>query len=156
MTRSVNSSKHSENHELEVNPDPEPSSSDLSELLSSDSRERQKKPTKKKKRRKHQKDDSSDPSLSDDSDSFDDSHYRRKRHKDKKHRKKDPIRESFQLQMGFSFPFLRANNLRTSLLMTRTRSLLYVGLFLNLIANAVNNPCFLLGMPSKIGMPKEL
>ena len=41
--------------------------------------------------------------------------------------------------MGFSFPFLRANDLRTSLLITRTRSLLYVGLYLNLIANAVNN-----------------
>ena len=47
--------------------------------------------------------------------------------------------ESFQLQMGFSFPFLRANDLRTSLLIMKTRSLLYVGLFLNLIANAVNN-----------------
>ena len=47
--------------------------------------------------------------------------------------------ESFQLQMGFSFTFLRANNLRTYLLIIRTRSLLYVGLFLNLIANAVNN-----------------
>ena len=41
--------------------------------------------------------------------------------------------------MGFSFPFLRANDLRTSLLVMRTRSLSYVGLFLNLIANAVNN-----------------
>ena len=41
--------------------------------------------------------------------------------------------------MGFSFPFLRANNLRTSLLIMRTRSLSYVGLFLNLIANVVNN-----------------
>ena len=47
--------------------------------------------------------------------------------------------ESFQLQMGFSFPFLRANNLRTSLLIMRTRSLSYVGLFLNLIANVVSN-----------------
>ena len=47
--------------------------------------------------------------------------------------------ESFQLQMGFSFPFLRANDLRTSLLIMRTRSLSYVGLFLNLIANVVNN-----------------
>ena len=47
--------------------------------------------------------------------------------------------ELFQLQMVFSFPFLRANDLRTSLLIMRTRSLLYVGLFLNLIANAVNN-----------------
>ena len=47
--------------------------------------------------------------------------------------------ESLKLQMGFSFPFLRANNLRTHLLIMRTRSLLYVGLFLNLIANAVNN-----------------
>ena len=41
--------------------------------------------------------------------------------------------------MGLSFTFLRANNLRTSLLIIRTRSLLYVGLFLNLIANVVNN-----------------
>ena len=41
--------------------------------------------------------------------------------------------------MGFSFSFLRANDLRTSLLIMRTRILLYVGLFLNLIANAVNN-----------------
>ena len=49
------------------------------------------------------------------------------------------VMESLQLQMGFSFPFLRANNLRTSLLIMRTRSLSYVGLFLNLIANAVNN-----------------
>ena len=47
--------------------------------------------------------------------------------------------ESFQLQMGFSFPFLRANDLRTSLLIMRTRSLSYVGLYLNIITNAVNN-----------------
>ena len=31
------------------------------------------------------------------------------------------IMESFQLQMGFSFPFLRANNLRSSLLNIRAR-----------------------------------
>ena len=41
--------------------------------------------------------------------------------------------------MGLSFPFLRANNLRTSLLIMRTRSLSYVGLYFNIIANAVNN-----------------
>ena len=41
--------------------------------------------------------------------------------------------------MGFSFPFLHANDLHTSLLIMITRSLLYVGLFLNLIANVVNN-----------------
>ena len=41
--------------------------------------------------------------------------------------------------MGFSFPLLCANDLRTSLLMMRTRSLSYVGLYLNIIANAVNN-----------------
>ena len=41
--------------------------------------------------------------------------------------------------MGFSFPLLRANDLCTSLLIMRTRILLYVGLFLNLIANAFNN-----------------
>ena len=51
----------------------------------------------------------------------------------------DGTRELFQLQMGFSFLFLCANDLRTSLLSMRTRSLLYVGLFLNLIANVVNN-----------------
>ena len=38
ITRSVDSSKRSEKHEPEVNPDPEPSSSDLSESSSSDSR----------------------------------------------------------------------------------------------------------------------
>ena len=47
--------------------------------------------------------------------------------------------ESFQIQMGFSFPFLRANDLCTSLLIMRSRSLSYVGLFINLIANTVNN-----------------
>ena len=41
--------------------------------------------------------------------------------------------------MGFLFPFLCANDLRSSLLNIRARSLSYVGLFLNLIANAVNN-----------------
>ena len=75
-----------------MNLDPEPSSSDLSESLSSDSRAKKKKRTKKKKRRKHWKDDLSDPSLSDDSVSSDDSKYRRKRRKDKKHWEKDPIR----------------------------------------------------------------
>ena len=49
------------------------------------------------------------------------------------------ITELFQIQMGFSFPFLCANDLRTSLLIMRTRSLSYVGLFLNLIANVINN-----------------
>ena len=41
--------------------------------------------------------------------------------------------------MGLSFPFLRVNDLRTSLLIIITCILSYVGLFLNLIANAVNN-----------------
>ena len=41
--------------------------------------------------------------------------------------------------MGFSFPFLGANDLRTSLLIMRTCSLSYVGLFFNLITNVVNN-----------------
>ena len=45
----------------------------------------------------------------------------------------------FQLQMGLSFSLLLANDLRTSLLIMRTRSLSYVGLYLNIIANAVNN-----------------
>ena len=40
MTRSTDSSKHIEKHEPEVNPYPEPSSSDSSESLSSDSRAR--------------------------------------------------------------------------------------------------------------------
>ena len=38
--------------------------------------------------------------------------------------KKGLIIESFQLQMGFSFSFLRANNLRLSLLNIRARSFL--------------------------------
>ena len=92
MTRSVDSSKHSETYELGSNPDPEPSSSDSSDSSSSDSAPKKKKSKKKKKRRKHRKDNSSDPSSSDDSDSSNDSHYRRTRRKDKKHRKKDPIR----------------------------------------------------------------
>ena len=92
MTRSTDSSKHSELHEPEVNLDPEPSSYDLSDSLSSYSRSRKKKLTKKKNRRKHRKNYSSDPSSSDGSDSSDDIHYRRNRHKDKKHQKKDPIR----------------------------------------------------------------
>ena len=41
--------------------------------------------------------------------------------------------------MGFSFPFLRANDLRTSLLIMITCNLSYVGLYLNIIAKAVNN-----------------
>ena len=87
MTRSVDSSKLSENHEPEVNLDLDPSDSS-----SSDSAPKKNKIKKNKKRRKHQKDDSSDPSSSDDSDSSDDSHYRRNRRKDKKHQKKYPIR----------------------------------------------------------------
>ena len=88
----MDSSKHEETHEPEVNPDSEPSSSDSSETSSSGSRAKKKKITKKKKRRKHQKDDSSDPSSSDDSDSSDEIHYRRKRQNNKKHRKNDLIR----------------------------------------------------------------
>ena len=41
-----------------------------------------------------------------------------------------PDTESFHIQMGLSFPFLRANDLRSSLLIMITRSfftLLYVG-----------------------------
>ena len=79
-------------HEPEVNPDPEPSSSDSSETSLLDSRAKKKKSKKKKKRCKHRKDDSSDLSSSNDSDSSKDNHYRRKRLKNKKHRKKDPIR----------------------------------------------------------------
>ena len=75
-----------------MNPDPEPSSSDLLETSSLDSRANKKKIKKKKKRREHRKDGLSDPSLSDDSYSSNESNYRRKQCKDKKHRKKDPIR----------------------------------------------------------------
>ena len=92
LTRSTDSSKHEETYEPELNPDPEPSSSDPLETSSSDSRAKKKKSTKKKKRRKHQKDDSSDPSLRNDSDSSDDSHYRRKRRNNKRHWGKDLIR----------------------------------------------------------------
>ena len=75
-----------------MKPNPEPSSSDSPEKLSSDSRAKKKKSKKKKKRRKHRKDESSDTSLSDDSDSSDGSHYRHKRRKNKKHWEKDPIK----------------------------------------------------------------
>ena len=92
LTLSTDSSKHEETHKPEVNPDQEPSSSDLLETLSSDSRAKKKKITKKKKRCKHRKDESSDPYSSNDSDSSDDIHYRRKRRKDKKHREKYPIK----------------------------------------------------------------
>ena len=53
-----------------MNLDPEPSSSDLSEISSSDSRAKKKKCKKRKKRRKHREDDSSDPFLSDNSNFF--------------------------------------------------------------------------------------
>ena len=92
LTQSTDSSNHGETNELEVNPDQEPSSSDLLETASSESREKKKKIKKKKKRRKHRKDDSSDPSSSDDSDSSNDIHYRGRRRNNKKHWEKDPIR----------------------------------------------------------------
>ena len=89
----MDSSKRREKHEPEVNPDPELSSSDLLESLSSYLRARKRSARRKKEnRRKHQKYDSSDPSSSDDSDSSEDIHYRRKRRKDKKHWEKDLIR----------------------------------------------------------------
>ena len=91
LTRSTDSSKHEETHKPEVNPDLEPSLSDLSETYLSDSRAKKNKSKKKKKRRKHRQYDSSDPSSSDDFDSSDDSDYRHKRRKNNKHRKKDPI-----------------------------------------------------------------
>ena len=84
LKQSTDSSKNEETNKPEVNPDPEPSLSDSSAKLSSDSRAKKKKSTKKKKRRKHQKDDSSDPSSSND--------YRRKQRKNKKHQEKDLIR----------------------------------------------------------------
>ena len=88
----MDSSKRIKKHEPDVNPDPEPLSSDSSESSSSDSRESKKKRTKKKKRCQHQKDDSSNLPSSNDSDSSNDSHYRRKQRKDNKHRKNYPIR----------------------------------------------------------------
>ena len=79
-------------HKPYVNPDPEPSSSDLSETSSLDSQAKKKKITKKKNRRKHRKDDSSDPSSSDDSDSPNDSHYRLKQRNNTKDPEKNAIR----------------------------------------------------------------
>ena len=93
LTRSTDNSKHEERHKPEVNPDPEPSLSDLSETSSSDSRAKKKKRKRNKNRRKHQKDDLSDPSSSDDSDSSNASHYRRKRRKNTKHQKNNPIEQ---------------------------------------------------------------
>ena len=92
MTQSTDSSKYEERNEPEVNPVPKPSSYNLSETSSLDSRAKKNKSNKKKKHRKYWKYDSSDPSSSDDSDSSDDSHYRRKQRNNKKHRKKDLIR----------------------------------------------------------------
>ena len=92
LTRSTDSLKNEERHELEVNLDPEPSSLDLSETSSLDSRAKKKKRKKKKKSRKHWKDDSSDPSSSDDYDYSYDRNYRRKQRKNNKHWKKDLIK----------------------------------------------------------------
>ena len=93
LTRSTDSSKNEERHKPEVNPDPEPSLSDLSSMTSSSySRSKKKICNKKKKRCKYRKDDSSDPSLSNDSDSSYDSDNRRKQRKKKKHLKKDAIK----------------------------------------------------------------
>ena len=108
----MDSLKLSKKHEPEVNPDPEPLSSDSLGSLSSDSRSRKKKRMKKKKRRKHRKDDSSDPSSSDDSDSSGDSHYRRKRRKYKKHREKDPIRLCATLTAKFLTTAYKSKNIR--------------------------------------------
>ena len=101
MTRSENSSTRSEKHKPKVNLDPDPSSSDSLDSLSSYSAPKRKKSKKKKKWRKHRKDDSSDPSSSDDSDSSKDIHYRGKRRKDKKHWKKDMIRQCATLTAQF-------------------------------------------------------
>ena len=84
--------KNEKEHEPEVNPESEPSSSDSSETSSSDSRAKKNRSKKKKKSCKHRQDDLPDPSSSDVSDSSDDSHYRRRRCKNKRHRKKDPIK----------------------------------------------------------------
>ena len=105
MTRSENSStSNCKNHGLKVNLHPDPSSSDSSDLSSSDLAPKRKKSKKKKKRRKHWKDGSSDSSSSDDSDSSEDSHYRRKRRQDKKHREKYPIRLCATLTSTFLMP----------------------------------------------------
>ena len=87
LNRSTDSSKHEETYEPELNPDPEPSSSDFSETSSSYSRAKKKKTTKKKKRRKHRKYESSEPSSIDNFDSSYESHYRLKRRNNNKHRK---------------------------------------------------------------------
>ena len=112
LTRSTDSSKHEETHEPEANLDPEPSSSDSSVTLSSDSRVKKKKITKKKKRRKHQKDDSSDPSSSDDSDSSNNIHYRRNLCSNKKHREKDPIKQCANLTANLLTTAYKSNIIR--------------------------------------------
>ena len=91
LTQSMDSSKHEETYKPEVNPYPEPSSSDSLETLSSDSRAKKNKSTRKEKRCKHRKDGSSYPSSSNDSDYSDDSHYRRNRRNNKKHRERGLI-----------------------------------------------------------------
>ena len=85
-------------HELEVNPNQEPSSSDSSsEISSSDSRRKKNKCKKKKKRRKHLKNDSTDPYLTDDSHSSDESNYRHKQRKNKRYQKKVLIKQCANL-----------------------------------------------------------
>ena len=99
QTGSTEISKNKEGHKPDkpdsmVNPDPEPSSSDLSSnTSSSDWRSKKNKRDKKKKCRKHRKYDSSDPFSSNHSDYSDDSDYRRKRRKKKKHQKKNPMKQ---------------------------------------------------------------
>ena len=113
LTRSTDSSKNEERHEPEVNPDPEPSSSDpSSETSSLDLRAKKKKRKNKKKRRKHQKDDSSDPYLSEDSDSSDGSNYRRKRRKKKKHRREDLIKQCATLTAKLLTTTHKSNTIR--------------------------------------------
>ena len=154
LTRSMDSSKHEERYKPEVNLDPEPSSSDLSEISSSDSRTKKKKRKKKKKRRKHQKDDSSDPSSSDDSDSSDDSHYRRKRLKDKKHWKKDPIKKCTTLAEMFLTTAYKSKIIRLKMDKDPLQSRIYLLTFvesLEMIFSQYTDTCEVLLDYPKIG-----
>ena len=112
LTQSADSSKHEETNELEVNPDPETSSSDSLETSSSDSRAKKKKSTKNKMRRKHGKYDLSEPSSSNNYDSSDDSNYRRKQRNNKKQRKKDQIRLCATLSEKLLMIAYKSNTIR--------------------------------------------
>ena len=92
LTQPTEFSENEKDH-VPDNPDPEPSSSDLSSKKSQSGYSSKKnKYDKKKNCRKNRKDDLSDPCSSNNYDSPNDSDYGRKQHKNMSHWEKDPIK----------------------------------------------------------------